>query len=396
MRHIFRSLGFGLLFPALAVAITLTLIAGRGAAPAAAAALRAPQAHIASVHTRVHRRRHVRKRHGVKRARVAAAMPAEGIFGGCDYSNLQACEQNLQTMHAAGFEVNVEPVWSTLANLSALSAYAQSIGMSIMWQINDPGFWGGQWAGSSAPNDFPQFAAACGCTASDQVLDYMIKWLAAQPGTYGYYAADDELLTPSEKGALTQYVSEIRSDDPNHMIMVGANASQGTEFASTGATLGNEIYPVTTNSLMPYQRHQDMWQSVAQSIAQDQRSAKAAGTQSAFILQSFTFGDNLSDGEAVGVCTPSMSAAQCAGLLQYPSAAAQLELRDQVLEHATPKLILWYTFDQANASPGRWSALTQAISAPAPATAAAARARKTRGKHGARRARRHGHAHTVR
>ncbi len=93
-----------------------------------------------------------------------------------------------------------------------------------------------------------------------------------------------------------------------------------------------------------------------------------------------------------------MSSAQCAGLLSYPSAATQLQLRNEVLEHAHPKLILWYTFSESYGQGDRWSGLTNAVDAPYPATATVARAKHTKGheKHRAKRHSKHAKRHTQR
>ncbi len=330
-----------------------------------------------------------RKSVRAKKAHVLGSLPAQGIFDSCDLgSQLSTCEQDLLQMHQAGMQVAVVSAeWDSLDALSSYASYAQSVGITIMWEINDPGYWGGAWIGSSAAGDWSSFSTACGCTETTQVLDYMIKWLAALPATYGYYAADDWTLTPADKGGLTQYVSEIKAVDPSHTVMVGSAEGDGTTYYSSGATMGNEIYPETTGTLMPYDRNLGMWQSVHESIDQDQRAATNDGTSSAFILQSFTFGDNLSDGEAVGVCTASMSQAQCASLLQYPSASVQLELRNLVLQYAHPKLILWYTYAQASQG-NRWADLTSVVNAQYPASASAARAkggRRAASRHAARR-----------
>jgi hypothetical protein len=323
-----------------------------------------------------------------KRAHDVGSLPAQGIFGGCDLSaDLSACEQNLLQIHQAGLQVDVISLGgASLQSISTVSSYAQSIGMSIMWEINDPGFWGGAWIGSSAAADWSAFSSACGCTGTSQILATMVQFLASQPATYGYYAADDWTLTPADKGGLTQYVSAIKAADPDHMVMVGSSEGDGTTYYSSGATMGNEIYPETTQSLMPYDSNRGIWQSVQQSIGQDQRAATKNGNASAFILQAFTFGDNIWDGEAVGACTASMTQAHCASLLQYPSASVQLELRNLVLQNAAPKLILWYTFNEAS-SGSRWDDLTSVVNAPYPATAGAARAKsshKASGKHRAR------------
>ena len=324
-----------------------------------------------------------------KKARTAGAIPAQGIFDSCSISSdLTTCEQDLQQMHQAGMQVAVMSIQGdSTAQLTSYASYAQSIGMSVMWEINDPGFWGGAWIGSSAAADWSSFSSACGCTDTAQVLSSMIQFLASMPATYGYYAADDWTLTPSQKDGLKQYVSEIKAVDPNHMVMIGSAQGDGTTYYSTGATIGNEIYPETTRSLMPYSSNVGMWQSVQQGIGQDQRAATRAGTSSAFILQAFTFGDNIWDGEAVGVCTAAMTQAQCASLLQYPSASVQLELRNLVLQNAAPKLILWYTYGEASQG-NRWADLSSVVRAQYPVSASTARAkhaRKAPRKHGARR-----------
>jgi hypothetical protein len=331
------------------------------------------------------------KAKATKKAHETGALPAQGMFDNCDLSNgvAAACDQDLLQMHEAGLQVSVmDAEWATMPELSAYASYAQSIGMSVMWELNDPGYWGGAWIGSSAAADWSSFSTACGCTATNQVLDYAIQWLSALPGTYGYYAADDSTLEPSQIGGLRQYVAQIKSIDSNHMIMVGSAQGQGTTYYSSGATIGNEIYPETTRSLMPAGQNLAVWQSVQASVTQDQRAATQQGTSSAFILQAFSFGDNLSDGEAVGACTASMSQAQCASRLQYPSASVQLALRNAALQNAHPKLILWYTYSQASQG-NHWSDLTSVVKAQYPVVASAARAqttaRKASRKHAARR-----------
>jgi hypothetical protein len=91
-----------------------------------------------------------------------------------------------------------------------------------------------------------------------------------------------------------------------------------------------------------------------------------------------------------------MSPQQCYGKLNYPSAATQLQLRNEVLEHSNAKLILWYSFQQTygqagndtysiyptgGAAANRWAGLTAAVKAPYPGdvVASAARAGKQSG-----------------
>jgi len=342
---------------ALIVVLALTLVVGQSSALAAG--------HISKPRT------------------VTATLPPQGMFDSCSLAtSLTTCEQDLQVMSQAGLKVVVTGISGVSEqNLQSYAAYAQSVGMSVMWELNDPGFWGGTWIGSSAANDYPEFGTACGCTGTAGVLDSMISFLGSLRGTYGYYAADDESIARGATPGLTTYVNEIKSDDPNHMVMIGASASQGQANASAGAVLGNEIYPETTSNIANEGNNLAAWSGVQQQVTQAQTVATTNHEASAFILQAFTFGDNLSDGEAVGVCTPNMSQGQCAGLLLYPSELAQQELRNQVLEHSHASL--WFNFDETFDGSGHGAAFTQAIHAPAPAieaTAANAKAKRTSGE----------------
>ncbi len=333
--------------------------------------------------------------------RIAAGSVPEGIFESCDLNaQLATCEQRLDVMSQAGLKVVVIGVgYSTEANLQAYAAYAQSVGMSVMWELNDPGFWGGPWTGSSAAADFSQFAAACGCSDTTGVLNATVGFLASLPGTYGYYAADDLSVTPGDRAGLSAYVSQIKAIDPTHMVLVGANASQGQSSAGSGAVIGNEIYPVTDRNLQNVNANQAAWESVQQQVTQAQTSATRHGQPSAFILQAFTFGDNLADGQAVGACTASMTPQQCYAKLLYPNEQVQALLRNQVLEHSHPGLILWYSFEQTYGQAGsdtysiyptgalassRWSSFTAAINSPPPAPeATTANVRSGAAAHGA-------------
>jgi hypothetical protein len=198
------------------------------------------------------------------------------------------------------------------------------------------------------------------------------------------------MISPGQGSELAAYSRTIKAADPTDTVMIGSDPRQGQSNEGAADMLGNEIYPVTSDDLSPASQHLADWASVDQSIEQGQRAATAAGKQSAFILQAFTFGDNLDDGEAVGVCTPSMSQQQCYGKLDYPSAATQLQLRNEVLEHSNAKLILWYSFSQTDGQAGndtystyptggtaanRWSGLTAAVNAPYPSSPVAAAAR---------------------
>jgi len=331
---------------------------------------------------------------GATAAAFASTLPPEGIFETCQLdTEMQTCLQRLDVMHQGAMQVVV--IGAGGVSLNSLSTYANaahSLGMSVMWELSNPAWWQNPTTSTSISGYFPAFAQSCGCQQDGQVLAYTVHWLSQLPGTYGYYAADDSMLSPSDETGVAQYVAQIQQQDPVHTVMIGsANEAQTQQYQSIPNVIGAEIYPVTTRPLVQVSSNPNDWDwsSVAQIAAEAQSSASAAGKQSAFILQAFTWGDNLSDGQAIGICTASDTQASCYSKLRYPSAGDQVKLRNEVLTHAHPKLILWWSFPGTYGQAGtdtysiyptgaeaaaRWSGLSAAIQAPAPRTPAAHRA----------------------
>jgi hypothetical protein len=322
-------------------------------------------------------------------AASAASMPAEGVFESCPLDTAMAtCLQRLAVMHQGG--VNVVVISAGGVSLNSLATYAaaaNSLGMSIMWETSNPGWWQEPSDSTYMSGFYPAFASACGCNQDAALLSYTFRWLGSLPATYGYYGADDSTLAPGDGAAIANYVSEIKQADPSHPVMIGsADQSQTDAYESTADMIGADIYPVTTSSLIPVSANQEMWDSVAQSAVDTQRSADQAGRQSAFVLQAFTWGDNVGDGQAIGVCTPSDTQLSCYAKLLYPTGGDQLQLRNEVIEHAHPKLILWWSFQGTYGQAGndtysiyptgavaasRWAGLSAAIQAPAPSPSGA-------------------------
>ena len=317
-----------------------------------------------------------------------APMPREGIFEDCPLdTQMLTCLQRLVTMHQGGIQVVVMSANNTsLTSLATYALGAQVLGMQVMWEISNPGWWEQPLTSTAMSSVFPSFAAACHCEDNEPLLGYLIRWLAALPATYGYYAADDSMLSAGDQPGMATYVSHIKAADPMHTLMIGANDyAQAQQYQGMADLIGTEIYPVTTASLMPASTNQSMWNSVAYTAQSAQQLASSEGRQSAFILQAFTWGDNLSDGETMGVCSPADTTLSCYNQLEYPTAADQLQLRNEVLQHSHPSLILWWSFQGTYGQAGndtysiyptgataaaRWTGLQDAIAAPAPAPAA--------------------------
>jgi hypothetical protein len=319
---------------------------------------------------------------------AAAAPPAQGIFDSCPLDTaLPTCVQRLGVMRGGGLRVVVMPASGvSLPALAAYAAAANGLGMSVMWALSDPGWWRAPTAGADPAYDFAAFARVCGCRET-ALPTFVAQWLGRLPGTYGYYAADDSMLEPADDAGVAAYMAALKRGDSEHPAMIGAaNSIQQRRYVGVADLVGQEIYPVTTTGF------RSSW--AGQTAAAVQRTASRAGKGSAFILQAFTWGDNLDDGRAIGACTASDSLASCAARLRYPSSAEQLALRDAVLRKAHPRLILWWSFqgtfgpavpagaDQlvptAAQVSSRWAGLAATIRARAPVSAARARARAAR------------------
>ncbi len=310
------------------------------------------------------------------------------MFENCTLdTEMQTCLQRLEAMHQGGMRVVVIPAWGeSLGSLSAYAAQADALGMSVMWELSNPSWWRDPPTSTGAAGAFATFAQACGCNQNGPLLAFTTGWLGRLPGTYGYYAADDSMLAAGDQPGVASFVSLIKQQDSARPVMIGAySQQQATAYQGTADLIGTELYPVTTGSLTPASTNPSTWDLVAQSAAEAQEIADAAGKQSAFILQAFTWGDNLDDGEAVGACTASETPQSCYAKLTYPSANDQLQLRNEVLLNAHPQLILWWSFQDTYGQAGtdtysiyptgaeataRWSGLAAAVQAPFPASAA--------------------------
>jgi hypothetical protein len=316
----------------------------------------------------------------------AAALPPEGIFENCNLtSQMPTCVQRLQVMHQGGFQIVVIPTsYAAPSVLADYAAAANSLGMSVMWEIGNQGWWSDPATSTSMSGYYGGFAALCGCEENGPLLAYLAHWLGQLPGTYGYYAADDTMLGPGDQAGMASYVAAIKQADPAHTLMIAsADENQTSTYVRMADVIGTEIYPFTTDSLMPVTAHQDEWDAIAQWAGDAQQAAGGAGKESAFILQAFTWGDNLSDGQTIGACTTADTPLSCYGKLQYPTSAEQLQLRNEILLHARPKLILWWSFPGTDgdvtgdtysiypsgaAAAVRWSGLAAAVQAPFPGT----------------------------
>lgn len=324
-------------------------------------------------------------------AASASTVPREGTFENCPLDTaMPLCAHRLKVMRAGGMRVVVISAWSgSIPALASYAATAHRLGMSVMWELSNPDWWQQPASATGMAGYLPGFTAACGCKQNGPLLAYVTRWLGALPGTYGYYAADDSMLPRHDRAAVASYVREIKHNDHRHTVLISSfSQSQANQYEGLADETAQEIYPVKTRSLLPVRANQSAWSSVARSAARTQQAATRAHKPSAFILQAFTWGDNIDDGVSTRACTAAESKWSCHASLRYPSRSAQLELRNDVLLHAHPKLILWWSFPGTYGQAGddtysiyptgkqaavRWAGLSAAVRAPMPWTASSRR-----------------------
>src|ERR1700745_2764619 len=90
-----------------------------------------------------------------------------------------------------------------------------------MGELGDPVWWQQSASGTQGASDFPQFAAACGCSDKGDLLAYTVRWLGTLPATFGYYTIDDTMLEPGDREAVAAYLATIKRVDPIHLTMIG-------------------------------------------------------------------------------------------------------------------------------------------------------------------------------
>ena len=360
-------------------ALLLVLMSlGLGAATASAATAE-KGAHQKRSH--IHRSGHTHPKAGV----ADAGGPLEGVFDDCPlYSELTVCEQRLQLAGQAGFQVLVLPLndAQTYGQLQAYASVASTAGVKIMYDISNPNLWESS-LDSPGQSDYSILPIANSSTTNGAYITQLVQELLALPATYGFYMADDSMVEPGDLQGLENESNLIHQvAGKNVPVVISASASQGTSEQAAANFLASELYPVTSQANLPVNKNLALWNGVQSQIQQAQKAATAHGDGSAFILQGFTFGDNVIDGQAVGTCSQEENPQKCYQANAYPSPALQHLLLSAVEQFTDDqaKLVLWYNLDETlgNPTPGpsydifpsgtvaqqRWAGLKQAIKPP--------------------------------
>jgi hypothetical protein len=294
----------------------------------------------------------------------AATAPLHGIYESCiPKGATNDCLARLDKMAAGGFKlvVNYAQMYGDAAGEIAYLDHAESLGMKVIFAINDTDF----RKGISYRSVFPGLAATCGCTDNTSFLQYSVNLVKNHPAVWGYYIGDE--VRESDHDALKRDTDLIKQFDPNHprLLIQSAEITGGgtagakaalTPFVDTADVLGIDYYPIGS------------WgnnESVAQTgtmAAAVQAVADRFGRQSAMVLQSFSWSQYPDQ------------AFRCPGstFCPYPSVSDMQQMVQLTLQNASPSIILWYSYYdifRADNPTQRWDNLATVVKgSPAPTT----------------------------
>jgi hypothetical protein len=222
--------------------------------------------------------------------------------------------------------------------------------LRAMWEITDPGWWGyntsAPWgynpSGTNMLSSYPSWTSACRCKTNGQLLTFIAHTLNGGGVTYGWYIADDSQLSGGQPYTPQQAVAGIKQ-----FSSYLASAAPGTKTLVSTWGLGqldqlNQAYGaanLTAQEMYPFGLAAGDTQAlgwVSSGAALTQQVATADNGPSAFILQSFSWGECAGDAAAAGVGPGA----------PYPDANEMLQMRNAVLQNARPSLLLWYNLEE--------------------------------------------------
>jgi hypothetical protein len=273
---------------------------------------------------------------------AADSIPPQGVYDWCDPAqSADGCGSRLDRIGNAGFRV-VLNVWvfnsTTESQLRAYAQRAQATGVKVLWALSAMHFERADPNGNSMLSAYPALARNCGCSTNQGLLQYLIGVLRGLPGTYGYYLADEPGSSAHDQ--LASMASRVKALDPDHpRIIVGCGFCNGGTDGNVGwmadidTMLGTDAYPVIWRWPDPDYSYNDV---AANAIALD-RIAAPAGRGQVMVLQSWRWGDSISDSQAIGV-DPTIT--------RYPERDEIQAQRDAAIQNSHPDLILWFVLTQ--------------------------------------------------
>lgn len=274
----------------------------------------------------------------------AAKLPPQGVYESCapDAGGDARCLARLDQIGGAGFRVvlNYAALYRTPAQLVAYARHARAAGLTVIWPVKDRSWWGP----GDPRSDKPALAEGCSCATEGQFLRYLVRLLAPEPGTWGWYVGDE--TSPVYRTQVAKFSRRLHGLDPHHKRLYVAQEDPGTKgrnlrpFASSADVLGADSYPVSTFDPLSTV---GKISAIVHRVAQRNRKASAA------VLQAFSWAQYPSDNLLNRRGTP-----------RWPTRGEMRSMRDLAVRHGHHGLLLWYSFQdiqRADDPARRWSDL---------------------------------------
>lgn len=275
--------------------------------------------------------------------------PLNGTFESCS-PDRPVCVERLAVARDMGFGLVINGA-GLQAGPDAARQYAeaaQQLGLRVAWPLSNEGWWVNyDPAAHNLLSDYQGWADGCARDLVDrgsltpgnecdneQLLQFIVTTLAQLPSTWGWYAADDLQLRQADTvGPVEAWTRRLKALAPDQKSVISVWNTMGL-YRGAADFVAQESYPFG----VPQQGV--FWPDIAALARDTQRLTR--GSPSAFILQGFSWGDNMWDAEAVGGCAPTQAPQDCLPRFRYPTAAEQLHQRQTILLNSRPGLLLWY------------------------------------------------------
>ena len=283
---------------------------------------------------------------------TSAPYPTDGygLYESCPPSEGERCFARLAQMARGGFKLvmNYSQLSGTIDQELRYAYQAKVLGVKIIWNFSDPHFIDGY---SDVRTIFPALASNCNCSDNEGFIRYVVGMVRYLPATWGYYVGDEVSVT--QLAQVQALAAIIHSTDPQHPRLLDVRSPTPEVnktlalFAGSADVLMQDFYPVGHYNI-------NLTSAVATGV---QAIADTYGKSSAMALQAFSLGNYAS---YHNLCAPFPSC------MHYPTVAQMRLMRNLVVQHSRPRLILWFSFpDVYNYSSGQsqphWQNLQAAI-----------------------------------
>lgn len=290
----------------------------------------------------------------VRAAASRAQLPPQGLYENCmPATQAGNCIQRLKAMGRAGFRLVLNySQWSaTPRELLAYARTAQSLGMKVIWPLDDA-----MWRDGSGglARMYPALGAGCACSDDGAFLRHVIGLVRKLPATWGYYIGDE--VPADQLPAVRALAAKIKALDPSHPQLYIANgtcldpSANLAPFGGVAEVVGSDAYPVGWPGI-------SAGQFVGSVATTDRQIATAHHGRAAVALQAFSWSQD-----------PNASTAPNP---RWPTEREMQAMRDAAITRADPELILWFSYMDIAASDNRtahWRELLAAAFAGAPPT----------------------------